>query len=475
MIRQVVAIAFLAFFPLWSLAQDSARLLTYESFLERVATYHPTAQRADLILERADQQMLSARGAFDPKLEGGLSQKVFKETNYYRYLDGGIKWPTRLGGLTFKAGYESASGQYQNPDANTPAEGLLNAGVMLPLGQGLLIDPARARFRQAQVDLDAAPVDRQVVLNDLLFDAAFMYWDWAEANGRAEILERATQVANTRLEWIRNTAMAGDLPTIDTLKAGIQVQNRRLERDQALLEVQQTRVHLQVFLWEEGRQPWAEETEFIPQLPVSRTDVIPPPSDSFDILMDPLFLNHPALVSLQYDLAWLEIERRMKAEKLKPKVNVEYAALNEPIFGTGGSQIDPRLFMDNYKWGFTVSFPIFLREARGDLGLTRIKIQETQWKQQEKQQKILAYARYYAQQMQGLYDQMILSRQNVANYRDLLAAEQWKFEVGESSVFEINIWETQLIEAELKLLSLQTKYAKTLAAFQWALGALAER
>lgn len=453
------------------LSQDSLSYLSYDEFLDRVLAYHPTANRAELIIEQADQSLRIARGAFDPKLEGDIQQKVFKEENYYRYVDGGIKIPTRLGGLTFKAGYELTSGTNTNPEFSTPADGLLRAGAMLPIGQGLFIDPDRARYRQAQIGIDAAPIDRQAMLNNLLIDAADVYWDWAEAATRVRILERVTNVARQRLQFIRETSQAGDMAAIDTLKAGIQLQNRRLALQEARLELQQVRALLQVYLWQEGRLPWAQGEALTPQSPTavrifSQTD---------PRALDSLIMGHPELVAYRYDLAWLEIERKMKSEKLKPKVNLEYAALNEPAFISGNGALDPRFYMDNYKWGLQVSFPLFLREARGELGMTRIKIQETQWKQVEKEQEIIAKSRYYTDQLAALQAQLDLSRDNVTSYRRLLEAEDQKFRLGESSVFEINQWETQLIDAELKLLSLQAKYARTEAAYLWALGIFAQR
>lgn len=452
-------------------AQDSLLYLSYDEFLNRVLAYHPASNRADLILDRADQGLRIAKGAFDPKLEGDIQQKVFKDENYYRYVDGGIKIPTRLGGLTFKAGYEMASGINTNPEFSTPADGLLKAGAMLPIGQGLFIDPARARYQQAKINIDAAPIDRQAMLNNLLIDAADVYWDWAEASARVLVLERVTAVSEQRLQFIRETSIAGDMAAIDTLKAGIQLQNRLLSLQQARLELQQVRALLQVYLWQEGRLPWSEETLLSPQRPAARRDFFEVDGSSIDSLIT----GHPELLIYRYDLAFLDVERRMKTEKLKPKVNLEYNALNQATFVNGGSTLDPRFFMDNYKWGLQVSFPLFLREARGDLGMTRIKIQETRWKQVEKEQEIIAKSRYYTDQLDGLQEQIGLSFENVTSYRRLLAAEEQKFRLGESSVFEINQWESQLIDAELKLLSLQTKYARTEAAYLWALGIFAQR
>ena len=470
--RLLLLVCLLFLFQPAAVAQTSESL-SYAEFLQRVLDHHPRAQRAELLIDQADAALRRAKGAFDPKLEGDLSQKVFDEKNYYRYLDGGIKMPTRLGGLELKAGYEMASGIFQNPEFSTPGAGLLQAGVALPLGQGLLIDPARAAYRQALIGIEAAPNDQQAQLNNLLYEAAYAYWTWAEADSRVRILTEATLVAEQRLIWTRNTVVAGDFPAIDTLKAAIQYQNRRLDLEQSLLELEQARFWLQFYLWNEQGQPWQGPEILSPQEPASVSVLRPLTADSLSRLMLAMDDLHPDLRAIRYDLAFLEVERRMKAEKLKPKLNIEYAFLNEAIFGSGGTTVDPRLFMDNYKWGFQVSFPLFLREARGDLGLTRVKIQDVQWKREEKEQEIQAKLSVYSTQLGALFEQMALSRDNVLSYRALLAAEESKFRAGESSLFEINVWETQLLEAELKLLSLQTKYAQTQASLAWSAGQLA--
>ena len=48
----------------------------------------------------------------------------------------------------------------------------------------------------------------------------------------------------------------------------------------------------------------------------------------------------------------------------------------------------------------------------------------------------------------------------VENYEKLLEAEIRKFDIGESSLFLINSRESKLIEARIKLISMETKLQK---------------
>ena len=72
----------------------------------------------------------------------------------------------------------------------------------------------------------------------------------------------------------------------------------------------------------------------------------------------------------------------------------------------------------------------------------------------------------------NIQQQIILTKSMVRNYELLLAGEFEKFSVGESDLFIVNTRETQLIEAEIKLLKLLAKEQKIILSLQWANGLL---
>jgi hypothetical protein len=108
-----------------------------------------------------------------------------------------------------------------------------------------------------------------------------------------------------------------------------------------------------------------------------------------------------------------------------------------------------------------------MRKAKGDLGLTRIKIEELQLEVLQKttvfQNKALASIR----QLELLRLQLANVAANVKNMQRLLDAEREKFNSGESSVFLINTREQQLfdlrvqeteIATQLKLQEIEIQY-----------------
>ena len=65
----------------------------------------------------------------------------------------------------------------------------------------------------------------------------------------------------------------------------------------------------------------------------------------------------------------LEIERKLKFNKLLPTIEGEYNFLS----GSLGN--DNAFGLDNYKAGIKVSVPIFIRKERSDLKLSKLKIE----------------------------------------------------------------------------------------------------
>ena len=82
-----------------------------EEFIQILRDYHPIAKQAELLLQQGERTVQSARGGFDPKIEGAVDQKYYDDKSYYRLFDGGLKVPTWYG-IELKTGVENNSGQF---------------------------------------------------------------------------------------------------------------------------------------------------------------------------------------------------------------------------------------------------------------------------------------------------------------------------------------------------------------------------
>ena len=142
---------------------------------------------------------------------------------------------------------------------------------------------------------------------------------------------------------------------------------------------------------------------------------------------------------------------------MKPKLNVQYNLLSKGI--SDGSDVS--FSTQNYRWGLEMAFPIFLRDARGDLQLQKLKIQEAENDQEWKRSQLRQKAMSLEQQEMIVRDQFVLYSQNVNLYQRLLEAEQIKFQAGESAVFMVNQRENAWLENQLKALEYERKWMET--------------
>ena len=163
----------------------------------------------------------------------------------------------------------------------------------------------------------------------------------------------------------------------------------------------------------------------------------------------------------------MRAEERLKKELMKPVVNLQYNALNEAT-----APAEQMLTMNNYKWGAQFSWPILMRKAKGDLGITRIKIEELQLEALQKTTVIQNKALASIRQLELLRLQLVNVSANVKNMQRLLDAEREKFNSGESSVFLINTREQQLFDLRVQEAEISTQLKIQEIEILYLLGAL---
>lgn len=455
---------FTALFPLGQINSQTSPL-SFNDFLGLVQREHPLAQQAELLQASAKAGILQAKGAFDPKLEGQWEQKSFDGKNYFQVGNTELKLATNFG-LEAKMGYNYASGLFLNPENNLPAQGQAFVGLSFPLLQGLMVDERRTSLAIAKLRESVNQTNRQLVLNDLTLEASNRYWEWTLAQEWNNIYQEARDIALDRFLGLKDNYEAGAAPAIDTLEAYIQVQDRELQLNVAQQTLQQARLELLNFLWQE--QVPASINESIVSVGFEQ-EVSP------DNLADasPLALinQHPAIAQYQWKLEELKLQRRFKTEQLKPLLNLHYQILGEGAdFNPESGPSFNQLFNENYKLGATFQFPLFLRKARGGIQLTDLKMQEVAFDLDLKQQTISNKIALFQNKLQQLEEQIGIATTMLANYRLLVTAENEKFSIGESSLFLINSRENKRIAADLKLAKLQAERFKTIAYLRWSAG-----
>jgi outer membrane protein TolC len=414
-------------------------ILTYDEFMLWVLENHPISNQSDLFLQFGEQQVRKARGGFDPYLYGSLDEKQFKETEYYNKREAGLLVPT-VAGVELQGVVEQSRGTYLNSEENLPENGLYAVGAAINIGNGLFIDKRRAALRQAKILNAASQEERRQGLNLLYFDAAAAYWKWSGAYADLKVTQEGLRIAEIRFEAVKSSFEQGDLPAIDTVEAFTQVLDRTIKLQKSENKLFSSAQELNVYLWDSEENPIDLDPLVVPQ---ELTNNFPIALEKETFVQ--AILNHPELRLLDFDLDYLDVERRYKAEQLKPKVKLKYNFLTETFGG-----LEQAGFLDNnYKFGIQVTTPILLRKERGNLGLTRTKIKDVNYKRDLKFEQLRAKLEKAYNEYQILGRQSFTFAQNITALESLLRGERIKFDLGESSLFLINSREKGLFDALL--------------------------
>ncbi len=448
---QKFAICSLAIFGFTNISfAQTDSIITLDDAMQIVKQFHPVAKQANLQTLIANAELLKAKGSFDPVAQAVLDQKELSDQLYYSILDGAITWATPFG-ATIKSGYELNRGPFLNPENNTPGSGLLYAGISLPLGQGLLIDERRAARNTAEIGIELAQNKRADILNKIFFEVSLRYWEWFRSFHVRQIFDTALRNAGERYQGVVINARSGDRPFIDTVEAKIQLQLIDASLNQASLEYKRASLLFSSFLWDENNFNTGLDNKQRPSEQDALDDfpnpvLNPATPENFESVQ-------PYLAQLRQKIKQQEIERKLKQDKLKPMINVQYNPITEPV----GSGLLAGWSLNNYTWGLEFKMPLLLRKERGDLRLADLRKRETQLELDNSTVSLYNNYRAYISEYLALLQQARIFEEAVENYQRLFDAESRLFQIGESSLFLVNAREQSLINARIKYLDLQVK------------------
>ena len=430
-------------------------------FYQLVVKNHPLSKQANLELEYGRVSVLKAKGGFDPKVFNSLNQKYYNSKQYYSLLDAGLKVPTWYG-LELKTGFENNRGTFIDNQEKSPQGGLWYGGASLTLGQGLFIDQRRAELAKSKIFQQSTVFERQLQLNELIYEAGYAYWNWFLVHNSREVLSEALDLARVRLQAVKQSAEYGDRPFIDSVEAKIQVQNRESMLRSFEAEQQNAINKLATYLWEENLVPL--ELDSLTR-PVSLDSIsIKALLTLSETIIDSTLNNHPYLQITNFKIKSLEVDQRLKKEQLKPTLNLNYNFLNEPINYNPFNQFS----VNNYKWGFNFEMPVFLRKERADFQLSNIKLQDEKLNFENNKAYLLAKIQNANVDLKNSIVQLEIYRNTVSDSKRLLDAEKTMFEGGESSLFLINARETAYIQSKLKYIEALTKNQQAYLSLQFA-------
>lgn len=438
-----------------------------EDFLSRVIAQHPQVRQAEAARRQADADALTARGGFDPYVSAIWDTKRFKGIGYYDELDARLVVPTPWG-VDFKLGWERAAGQIINPERATPGEGLLSFGVMLPIGPRILTDERRTALRQAEIAQDAADADRDAAVARVLQSAARDWGLWSEMTRRARITTEGVELARFRLDALRRRVAAGDAAAIDTIEATAELRTREVLNLDAAAAAAAARLVAEGWLWRTDGTP--------DRLPANAVAAERATLSQEAMLIDRasgdalryLVARHPFVQQATARWRQAEAARRLAAVNILPSASVELSGL-----AAGGALGDvnlPTLTGEESKFSGGVRLPLFPRREIGRLRSAEERTRALNLERERVRRDVEIEAQRALLEVTAVDSALVRQETLVTLQERLLAAEQQRFSVGESTLLVVNLRERALLDERLKLAAMVARRARALGTLAVATG-----
>jgi outer membrane protein TolC len=434
-----------------NIAQDTAQILSLESVLYMVRTYHPLALQSANLTDQANANLLIAQGQFDPKIAYENTNKFYKGINYYNLSNLNLLVPTRLG-ADFYIGTQTANGQYVNPDEITPPGGLSGLGLNIPLLRNLITDQRRNQLRKAKILQGQNESTRKQQLNDLCAEVIKDYIDWYISWKETKLYRNALILTTRRLEAIRQEVSAGGKARIDTLETWTQLQNFNISLQESEAKQIKYKLNLSVHLWSANGQPLEPAETATPGQ--SGWDQLDSLGVAYGKNLATLISveTNPSLQNSKFEIDIAKLDLNWKRQALLPDLDIKYRMLGNNAFYKGFNYSP-----DNYQFGLKFGTSLFLRKERGDYKMAKLKAQNAEYKYEFKQRELenknlaLWQQRYRNSQIWRNYTAV------VEGYSALYNAELQRAEAGESNIFLVNTRELRLIESRLKHIQYERK------------------
>jgi len=426
--------------------------ISYNDFVNAIKVNYPLTKYAENISLQGAYQLNAARGNYDPTINAFHENKFYSGKNYFSVAHAEIKQPIFTNQFLV-AGWDYGQGNFVDQSNLTPNSGTPFVGVEASVLQGLLFDKRRAEVLKAKGYKQYLDAEKKQIINQILFDASLHFTDFAYAEKELQLYQYFMKLAIDRYKGLIDLSNAGERPAIDTIEASLLFQGRLLEYQSASIDNQKALNKLMNFYWNDNNIPMSLDTAMIIKDSIEiyfekarQLVIYELQSDSF---------ANPIIEKYLANQKILKVDKRLKAELIKPKLDVKYNFLS-----TSSNPYSTDYTVNNYKWGAKFSMPLFFRTSVNEFKIAKIRLKNNEFELLNKGNELSLKLKTLNQVISMTARQVMAAEKNVAFSKQLLQAEKLKFENGESSLFLLNTRETKWLESELKLAEYRAKYIK---------------
>ncbi|TWU21974.1 Outer membrane efflux protein [Bythopirellula polymerisocia] len=447
-----------------SLLSDGSMQVDLEMVIQAVYLHFPLIRAAQASRGIAAGDTQSARGAFDHKLASGSENQAlgFYE-NYRQELY--VKRDTYWGGEVF-GGYRIGRGNFEPwyLERQTNAGGEFKSGVVVPLAQNRWIDANRAELWRAQLERRRVEPAIQAEIIASILDAKVAYWMWIAAAENRTVVDNLLDFALERNSALKRQVETGDRAEIELVDNQRLIVSRESKLIEANRKLQQSSIKLALYLRSADGAPLIPDEDWMPG---GFPDTISLIDHSVDEDIVVAQQNRPETRELDLQRRQLNVDLQQAENLCLPEVNGALIASQDVGQATSFKK-------DKSEFELTaamfVDVPLERNKALGKIRATRSKIAQVTAKRQYTADKISTEVRYTRTALRAAYERVGKIKESADLAVRMELAEQKAFELGASTLLNVNLREQQAADAAAELVAARFDYFVALAEYQASLG-----
>ena len=412
--------------------------LTLDEVLRSSATHAPQILEAMARQRQADARALTAQGQFDLVFDADAQSRAL---GFYdgAFADVKAMRPLQNNGGNIYTGYRLSTGSFPSYEGKsiTNQLGEVRVGGVFSLLRDRFIDERRGRRELAEVDIDLAALDRDLVAIGVQRRAIEAYQQWVAAGQRVVTLRELFELAQQRQASIDRQIELGARPAI------LSVENRQniVRRQSLLVRAEQDLTlfanALSLFLRDDlGRTIVPDPSRLPPRMPEG---VKPRLIDRQEAMS-----GRPDIQALLARIEQNSIRVRMAENELRPRLDVRAEASKD--IGPGSDVRTPAEAL----FGLRFSVPLEQRAAKGRIAEVAAEQDALSIRLRFLEEQVGVEIANLRTQMDGAERLAALATDEAALARRMAEAERRRYALGASDFLVVNLREEALADATIR-------------------------
>lgn len=428
--------------------------------------YHPTVRAALEKMRAGEEAVRGARGAFDTRVVSDYKRQTKHDWNntVSRTF---LEKPLRVANSKIYAGAEQISnpnGKFSpvyntgNPATTGQTGNYSVLGLKLSLWKNLLLDPDRARFKNAKYDAKIAQGLKGLTDLEIGRLGQLAYWEWVTANKVKNVYENLLENGETRNKYLVDRNAKGDIAQIVVTENEQYVANRKGSLQAAKERLLHAEYALSLFYRDENAQPIVpNSTESYEDYPSKLATLL----DNLDLNsnIDELMSKRPDMKNLALNVEKFDVDLELAKQDLRAQIDVTTEYFQR-------TQANINMPRDYLMVMAQINVPIERNLGNGNIAAARARKMVAQSEMSLGQQSYKFEVLALRQSLHLRLEKVTQSEIEFAKAKELVASETYKFKSGGGNLYLVNLREEAQANAEASFHESRLAFMDTLLSYQ---------